>query len=199
MMHSDMDEVVARLERATTPPHQAFLRQLRRYRDIPISSWPMPPGYQKRLAPTYLADVYRTGTAAAYARTWIRDHSLQNNVPAQEMLSIMEAVDDSILVDERDVINSVAFEKLVRRAYGLERAFEDVSREVDWKRPDGKKNWVSKVKWDLCDRYDVRTLANRPSRVAEVDEEARQSTERDAAFHKWYTKSSEAARKAEGE
>ena len=65
-------------------------------------------GYQKRLAPTYLADVYRTGTAAAYARTWIRDHSLQNNVPAQEMLSIMEAVDDSILVDESLQIYSSA-------------------------------------------------------------------------------------------
>ena len=94
-----------------------------------------------------MADVYRTGTASSNARAWIRDHELQKNVPAQEMLSIMEAVDDSILVDERDVINSVAFEKLVRKAYGLERAFEDVHREVDWKRPDGKKNWVSKVKW----------------------------------------------------
>ena len=104
-----------------------------------------------------------------------------------------------MLLDERDVINSVAFEKLVRRAYGLERAFEDVHAEVDWKRPDGKKNWMSKVKWDLCDRYDLRNLVARGSRIADVDEEAKQAMERDAAFHKWYTKSAEAARKTEAE
>ena len=111
----------------------------------------------------------------------------------------MEAVDDSILLDERDVINSVAFEKLVRRAYGLERAFEDCAREIDWKRPDGKKGWTSRVKWDLCDRYCVRNLSTKPSRVAEVDEEAKQAMERDAAFHKWYVKSADAARKSDAD
>ena len=39
----------------------------------------------------------------------------------------------------------------------------------------------------------------KPSRVAEVDEEAKQAMERDAAFHKWYVKSAEAARKSEVE
>ena len=105
----------------------------------------------------------------------------------------MEAVDNSILQDDRDVINSVAFEKLVRRAYGLERAFEDIEKEADWKRQD-KKNWVSKVKWDLYDRYDMRNQNMRSARVAAVDEEAKQAMERDAAFHKWYAKSSEAAK-----
>eukprot|EP00969_Alexandrium_andersonii_P296764 13113629-Alexandrium_andersonii.AAC.1 len=60
------------------------------------------------------------------------------------MLTLMEAVDDSILHDERDVIDSVAFEKLVRRAYGLERAYEDVFSEEDYRWPDGKKQRVSK-------------------------------------------------------
>ena len=62
----------------------------------------------------------------------------------------MEAVDDSIFSDNLDVINSVAFEKLVRRAYGLERAYENCWKIEDWRRPDGKKNWTSKVQWDLC-------------------------------------------------
>eukprot|EP00969_Alexandrium_andersonii_P117172 5181857-Alexandrium_andersonii.AAC.1 len=79
----------------------------------------------------------------------------------------MEAVDDSIMHDERDVINSVAFEKLIRRAYGLERAYEDVFGEEDYRRPDGKKQWASKVKWDLCDRYDVRGLAQKATRIAD--------------------------------
>ena len=141
------------------------MEQLSRSREILSSEWPMPPGYTRRLAPTCLADVYRTGTAVAYAKQWIREHELQQNVPAQEMISIMEEVDDSVLMDQKDVINSLAFEKLVRRAYGLERAFEDVHKESDWKRPDGKKTWTSKVKWDLCDRYDMRDLNMKAVRV----------------------------------
>ena len=183
-----IEAVIAQLERSTQSPHAAFLRQLRRFREIPASEWPMPMGYQKRLAPSYLAEVYRDGTAVQYARRWLQEHGLQRNAPAQEMVAIMESVDDSILVDERDVINSLAFEKLVRRAYGLERAFEECRTEPDWKRQEGKKGWVTKVKWDLCDRYDVRGTAARGGRVPAVDEEARQAMERDAAFHKWYSK-----------
>ena len=55
------------------------------------------------------------------------------------------------------------------------------------------------MKWDLCDRYDLRNHVSKPSRIAEVDEEAKQAMERDAAFHKWYTKASEAARNTEVE
>ena len=186
-------DVIARLQRATRPPHEAFLEQLSKYREIPSHEWPMPPGYQKRLAPSYLAEVYRSGTAVSYAKNWLREHSLANNVPAQEMISIMEAVDDSILMDQRDVINSLAFEKLIRRAYGLERAFEDCWKESDWKRPDGKKTWTTRVKWELCSRYDTRALNMRSARVAAADEEAKQAMERDAAFFKWYSKSTEAS------
>ena len=84
------------------------MSQQKKYREIPLSKWLMPPGYQERLHPAYLAEVYRTGTAVHYARQWIRDHELQKKVPAQEMISIMDAVDDSILQD-RDVISSLAF------------------------------------------------------------------------------------------
>lgn len=111
-------ETVVRLERSTRPPHQVFLEQLKSYRDIPASQWPMPPGYTQRLAPHYLAEVYRDGTTVQSVRRWLRDHDLTKNVPAQEMLSIMEAVDDAVMSDGTDVINSLTFEKLVRRAMG---------------------------------------------------------------------------------
>ena len=65
-----------------------------------------------------------------YARRWLRDRSLMKCSPAQEMLSIMEAVDDAVLGQEADVINTISFEKLARRAYGLERAFEGPMESV---------------------------------------------------------------------
>jgi hypothetical protein len=177
------------MEKAVEPPYQAFLRQLRKYKDIEY--WPMPKGFQERLAPKYLCEVYREGTALRYAKDWIIKHNLQNNSPAQEMLSIMQAVDDSILFDNADVINALAFEKLVRRAYGLERAFEDCWLEPDWKRVESKKQWKSKVKWSLCERYDVRSQIGKAHRIYEVDEEARKEMERDANLSKWYNKVSE--------
>ena len=91
----------------------------------------MPVGYRERIAPSYLAQVYRGGTTAVeYARRWLRDRSLMKCSPAQEMLSIMEAVDDAVLGQEADVINTISFEKLGRRAYGLERAFEGSTRRA---------------------------------------------------------------------
>ena len=151
----------------------------------------MPAGFRKRLAPPYLAAVYKNGiTGVEYARRWIASHKLEKNSPAQEMLSIMEAIDDSLVTDSRDVINSVAFEKLCRRAYGLERAFENVWAEEDWRRPESAKGkqWKSKVQWDLCDQYDVRSLSLKGTRVAVADQEARENMERETAFNKYYTK-----------
>ena len=107
----------------------------------------------------------------------------------------MEAIDDAVIREEHDVINSPSFEKLVRRGYGLEKAFEDVQREEDWRRPAGKKLWQSKVKWDLCDRYDLRNANKLGTRIADADGEAKRAMERDAAFHKWYSKAQEAQQK----
>lgn len=114
----------------------------------------------------------------------------------------MQAVDDSIASDDRDVINSVAFEKLCRRAYGLERAHEDVWKEEDWRRPEGggaaKGKWRSKVKWDLCEQYDLRGLATKATRIALADAEAQESMQRETAFHKYYTKMSDARGPGDG-
>ena len=164
--------LIAELERAAARAHDAFLKQLKLYRDI--SPWPMPLGYRKRIAAPYLARVYKMGnTAVEYARNFIRAHGLDKCAPVQEMITIMEAVDDAIITDEKDVINSVSFEKLTRRAYGLEKAHEDCWRAEDWKRPDGKKQWKSKVKWDPCERYDVRNQSSKATKIPDADEEAR--------------------------
>ena len=74
----------------------------------------------------------------------------------------------------------------------MERAFEDCYAESDWLCPDGEKSWASEVKWELCQRHDLRSHSLRSARVAAVDEEARQAMERDASFYKWYAKAAQA-------
>ena len=178
---------MAELERASMNVHGAFLGQLRAYRKV--EQWPMPAGYRERLAPNYLAQVYKGGTTAVeYARRWLRERGLQKCSPAQEMLSIMEAVDDAVLGSEADVINTISFEKLARRAYGLERAYETVHQDSDWRRPQGAKSWSSTAQWSLCERYDVRGASGLGPRVIKADEEVRQQMEKDALFHKYFTK-----------
>ena len=128
------------------------------------------------------------GTGKQYAQRWVQPHQLQKNVPAMEMVSIMDAIDDMVFGTLRGFLNQISTEKLVRRAYGLEKAFENVHREEDWRRPDGKTSWSTKVKWGLCDRYDLRGHGLKPTSISHVDEEARRSMERDAAFYKYYDK-----------
>lgn len=65
-------------------PPRMFLRQLRRFRAV--GPWPMPQGFRKRLAPPYLAQVYKSGISGAeYGRCWIQNHHLEKCSPAQEI------------------------------------------------------------------------------------------------------------------
>ena len=191
------DELIAELERAAQNPHGVFLRQLKKFREV--SPWPMPLGYRQRLAPSYLCQVYKSGQSGVeYARRWMQAHSLQNCSPAQEMISVLSAVDDALLSDGADVINSVTFEKLCRRAYGLERAYEECTLEEHWRRPENRKSWKSRVKWDLCDQYDVRSVTSKGTRIPVADQEAREVMEREASFAKYYSKMAEAKQKEQG-
>ena len=63
-----------------------------------------------RLAPSHLEGVCHTGVAAPHTRNQIKDHSLRNNFPAQEMLFLVGVPDDPILTSGQYVLNGIAFE-----------------------------------------------------------------------------------------
>ena len=109
------------------------------------------------------------------------------------MVSIMDAVDDLVFGDSSGFLSHVSTEKLVRRAYGLEKAFEDVHRESDWRRPGGKKPWSSKVRWDLCSKYDLRVRVVKASSALGVEK----VVAKDAAFYKYFDKARAHGPKAE--
>lgn len=178
---SAAEESIAELERASGNVHTAFLRQLRRGREV--SLWPMPQGYLARLASPYLAQVCETGVpGVVHVRRWITAHRLERCTPSQGKRSFMRAVDGSLVGDDRDVLNLVAFEILCRRDHELGRAYEEVWKKEDWRRPEGrgaaKGKWRSPVKWGLCVQYDLNGL---------VDAKAQESVHRDTAFHKYYS------------
>ena len=61
-----------------------------------------------------------------------------------------------LLEDEvKDAINSVSFEKLCRKAYGIASAFREVEKQEDWRKPtSAPKTWRSKVNHELWKRID---------------------------------------------
>ena len=114
---------------------------------------------------------------------------------AKELVSTLAAVDTMILVDQTPgIINSVALERIARKALGLVRAFKDVTQERDWKRPagtSGNKGWKSKVNWEAAKRCDPGMVEDGEFVHREAEEEARGEIEKDASMLKAYAKIAE--------
>ena len=92
-------------------------------------------------------------------------------------------------------MNLVSLEYLARKAYAIETGFEMVRSENDWKRPSGKKEWTSKVDWDMIHRIDPASVsdASRGEYMREVREELKTGMARDADFMKLKMKVGERA------
>ena len=94
-------------------------------------------------------------------------------------------MDQMLLYDGYDVINSASAEMICRRCYGLELVFEDVHCESDWKTKDPKN---SKAKLTLLDDYDITAIMARGERAAEADATVRKQMELRAQFAKYLSK-----------
>ena len=81
-------------------------------------------------------------------------------------------------VDGFDIINSSAVETLARELYGLRMAFDLCKRKEDWQKPKGaNKDWASKIRWELRDRFSVRKLLVGGHRVRKAENEVKKSME----------------------
>ena len=101
------------------------------------------------------------------------------------LLAALSAIDTMMINDKQVIINLISTELLARRAYARERAFEDVFKEEDWKKPRADaKNWRTKVKTDLLVRFDPRMTEQEVLRLPGAEEEVRKEVDRDVAFEK---------------
>ena len=108
---------------------------------------------------------------------------------------LLAMVVDRIIREPGDIINSEATEILCRRLHGLELAFSKVRRLNDWKQPRGQQGqkWKGKVRWDLCDQYDIRALDEDELHIPGADEEVRHRLDKQALFNKYLQKAGENA------
>ncbi len=73
-----------------------------------------------------------------------------------------------------DMLNYRSTEVLCRQIYGIEKAFEAVMREGEWKATKQQpKSWRSKVQYHILDEIDARALMSQTAVVPAVDAEVR--------------------------
>ena len=99
----------------------------------------------------------------------------------KEVRRLAGMLDDALFLDNADVRNSAAMERLCRRLYGVEIALEDVKSAKDL---DDKK----KCKWQLADQYDLTSLEGEMFRVVEVEDEVHKRLELRAKHNKYLSK-----------
>jgi len=177
-----------------------FLEELKNYREIKVEDWPLPTGYQQRLAPIFLAEVYKGGqTGENYAKEYRRKHGLEECLAAQEIENILSNFDRMLLVDnEPGFINRVSTEYAARRAFGLLQAFRNCRKKDDWCKPrNAPSSWRSKVEWTELDRVDPRAADALPAGFRPIENEVRAELERDALLLKAKAKLKDAAQGSE--
>jgi hypothetical protein len=180
---ASVTDTMRRLMRRARNPLQAALKVIERFREMP--DWAMPRKYQKRLAKDYTADVYRNNTSARVRMTgFFRDHGgLDRCHSARPLLGVADVMDALVVEDGVDLlpelINSEGYERLCRWGYGLEKVFELVTKEEEWKDP--KK---ARTRWDLLSYYHVSDSQSDAVEAGEVDEEVQDSLKSEALFAK---------------
>ena len=143
-----------------------------------------------RVAPQYLAGVYRSGRRGVeYAEGWLRDHGPTKNHMAQNMKHNLHAIDEMLMYDGVDVINSAGVEILARRCYALELVFEDCKTDQDWRAKDPK-NLKSKLQ--IFEKYDVTAMMKNGLRVPEADATVKKQLELEAQYAKYLAKAPKA-------
>ena len=144
-----------------------------------------PEGFRVRLAPQLLTQIYQSGKKARdFILEWLRVRTLYENPSAREALSVAGTI-DTLLLDEKvpNFINKVSTEKLCKKLYALMIAFEHVSKESDWKKPQGSSKWQSKVNWEEARRYDPELKTdNQVPRFRDVEDLVHKEVDREAAL-----------------
>ena len=174
-----------RMEHLSKNPLQVLLPLAKGYRVM--EDWPFAgTAAADRVAPDYLATVYRGGRRGVdYAEDWIKNHGLSRNHMAQQMRHELGVIDQMLLYDGIDIVNSSAAEMICRRCYALERVFDDVHCEADWKTDKKEHN---KTKLTMMDEYDVTAVMSRGEPSPDADATVRKRMEMRAQFNKYLGK-----------
>ena len=150
-----------------------------------------PANVKERVAPGLLVQVYsHHGSAVKFAREWTRSKELEKNHVGHEMVLHCMTLDRMIRASP-DFITTEGCDIICSRIYALRRAFQDVETQSDWKRPKGQAaaKWRSKVRWDLANEIDWRSLLDGDDTLPNVEKDLQDRFQVKAFFNKYLAKS----------
>ena len=151
------------------------MTKLKGYREM--TDWQHAGKPLARCAPELIARIYQNGrTASEHVKTFIRGRELEGSHFAHELTLLGMTLDRAVREMPDDMLNYQSIEMLCRRIYAIEKAFEAVEKESDWKAPrNAGKTWKSKVAYHMLDEIDLRSLmGGDKASIRGVDEEVRE-------------------------
>ena len=183
---TDVSASVQRLKRLSQNPTAIFSEALEHMEDWEEEFFleHFPPGYRARVAPDVFTNIYSHGKRAKeYFMDWLRSRGLMECNAARELIACGDVL-DTLLIDEPldNFINKLQVEKLGKKIYGLQKAFENVNQESHWKKPTGAaKQWTSRVNWEAAKQVDPELLMpNQVPRIRQQEDETRMEMDREA-------------------
>ena len=112
---TSFDRIRRLLRRAKNPLGRA-IQLLRQLKDMPY--WTLPEGYDERLGPDMVAEVFNNGTAWQRSLIWRRDHGMEKSKVADIHLGLSDLLDAAALDDDiPGLINCAFCERLLRDAH----------------------------------------------------------------------------------
>jgi hypothetical protein len=188
-MSPNMKDVIRKLELKTEMPAGIFREKLQLYREVDPVEWAQhfPHGYRTRIACPFVAEVLATGTRCEpWARSFLQLKGAMTSKAARELIPAMLALDQMIFVDGwADVVNSVAFERIARKALAIVKAWTKVEQLSDWSKPaNAPKGWRSKVDYEEAKRVDPNLIDEGGIQIRDMEEEIRKEQEREASLLK---------------
>ena len=198
---SDVSGIIEKLKRTAARPHETYLEHLSGYQEVNAEEWSthFPVGYRERVAPSWLGEVYATGsTGKRFAKDFVRERALGDCNEGRELIPIMAAIDSLLLHDKQPgAINSISLEKLAKKGYGIFVAFQNVEKKSDWKKEsNAPKGRTSKVNEELWRRIDPGRAGNDEMAFTskKLEDEIRGEVDRDANLLKAFAKPQERQR-----
>ena len=182
---ASVDKMVSKLERMAGAPRDQALAHMKIYQEDP--SFAVGGGAKTRVAPHMLGLLYKNNRSAQHEmEDFLASRSLARCNAAQELVLLALIIDRMVREPGVEIVNMPAVEVILRKMYGLIKAFENVKQESDWKRPSGQQGqkWKSRVRWDLLQEFDVASLSQTEWEIEEADDEITAKLKRRALLHK---------------
>ena len=173
---------IEEIEARARNPRDMALQALKHYKDISLRVG----NITTRTAPDMLSRLYKSGrTAKAELREWLRSKELEACPAASEVL-VLGMILDRMLenAEVENLVNSRSAELVTLRIYSITKAYQNVERMGDWKRPSGQagQKWKSKVNWLLAEQY--FKVDEPDTLIEEADDEVTEKLKRKALFQK---------------